>query len=238
MSGKTKPFFTNSFSSVFFNPLHLIRSKLYTEIQDLAPRLKGKLIDLGCGTKPYQHLFTNCSEYLGLDIEESGNKDSKSLVDIYYDGRTFPFDNNSVDCFFSSETFEHIFNLDEILAEINRTLKPGGYLLASCPFFFPEHEVPYDFARYSSFGLQSLLEKHGFEITEYRKTGSFLSAMIQMTALYIYYFINRIPFVKHLLFILLITPLLLLALLIDAVFPDRIKRHDLYLNNIILAKKL
>jgi len=32
--------------------------------------------------------------------------------------------------------------------------------------------------------------------------------------------------------------LLLLALLIDAVFPVRIKRHDLYLNNIILAKKL
>lgn len=238
MNGKTNPFFTNSFSSVFFNPLHLTRSKLYTEIKDLAPALKGKLIDLGCGTKPYQHLFTNCSEYLGLDIEVSGNKDSKSLVDIYYDGRTFPFENNSVDCFFSSETFEHVFNLDEVLHEMNRTLKPGGLLLATCPFFFPEHEVPYDFARYTSFGLKSLLRKHGFEIVEYRKTGSFVSAMVQMTILYIYYFINRIPLLKHLLFVLFITPMLLWAQFVDAVFPLRIKRHDLYLNNIILAKKI
>ncbi|MBL7753938.1 MAG: class I SAM-dependent methyltransferase [Chitinophagaceae bacterium] len=238
MSDKSNSFFSNAISGIFFNPYFLIRQKLYQAIADIAPMLNGMVVDLGCGTKPYRHLFTSCSNYLGLDIEVSGNTDSKAEVDIYYDGKTFPMESDSVDHVFSSETFEHIFNLEEILQEIHRVLKPGGLLLATCPFFWPEHEKPYDFARYSSFGLMHLLKKNGFEIVQYRKTGTYVSSMIQMQALYLYFFVHKIPLVSYLFFWLLITPLFLVALFLETVLPQRILRNDLYLNNIILAKKI
>ncbi|MBK8496718.1 MAG: methyltransferase domain-containing protein [Chitinophagaceae bacterium] len=85
-----------------------------------------------------------------------------------------PFDNDQFDAVFSSEVFEHIFNLEEILPEINRVLKPGGKLLFTCPFAWPEHEIPYDFARYSSFGIKAVVERQGFTVIEQYKTGHFL----------------------------------------------------------------
>ena len=43
-------------------------------------------------------------------------------------------------------------------------------LLLSCPFVWDEHEQPYDYARYSSFGIRHILEQNGFEILELRKS--------------------------------------------------------------------
>jgi len=60
---------------------------------------------------------------------------------------------------------------------------------------------------------------------------------LQLIAVYIYFVIAKIPVLKHILFIALITPLFLLSLLADAL-PITIKRKDLYLNNVVLAKKI
>jgi len=79
-----------------------------------------------------------------------------------------------MDGVFSSETFEHIFNLEEIIKEINRVLKKEGLLLATCPFLWPEHEVPYDYARYTSFAMKNLLEKKWIRNYHIRKNRQFL----------------------------------------------------------------
>lgn len=237
-ANKTNTLFSKKRSGIFFNPFFFIRKELYKAIERQAPLFKGKLVDLGCGTKPYAQEFVNVSEYIGMDIEHSGNGDTKSYIDVFYDGKTFPFASNSVDGVFSSETFEHIFNLEEIIPEIQRVLKPDGLLLATCPFFWPEHEVPYDYARYTSFAIQHLLKKNGFEIVHYEKTGNFFTSMIQMQALYLYFYINKIPLVSSLFFILFITPLFFMGWLINRLLPGFMKRQDLYLNNVILAKKL
>lgn len=236
-ANKTNTLFSKKRIGIFFNPFFIIRKELYKAIESQAPKFTGKLVDLGCGTKPYAHEFVNVSEYIGLDIEQSGNGDTKSYIDVFYDGSTFPFESNSVDGIFSSETFEHIFNLEEIIPEIHRVLKPDGLLLATCPFFWPEHEVPYDYARYTSFAIQHLLKKNGFEIIHYEKTGNFLTSMIQMQALYLYFYINKIPLLSSVFFILFITPLFLFAEFINLILPSFMKRKDLYLNNVILAKK-
>ena len=237
-ANKTNTLFSKKRSGILFNPFFLIRKELYKAIEKQAPLFKGKLVDLGCGTKPYAHEFVNVSEYIGMDIEHSGNSDSKSYIDVFYDGKTFPFESNSIDGIFSSETFEHIFNLEEIIPEIQRVLKPGGMLLATCPFFWPEHEVPYDYARYTSFAIQHLLKKNGFEIVHYEKTGNFFTSMIQMQALYLYFYINKIPILSSLFFILFITPIFLFGEVFNLLLPSFMKRKDLYLNNVILAKKV
>jgi SAM-dependent methyltransferase len=231
-------YYSNSRWGMFYNPFYFVRKELYNGIASHATHFTGKLVDLGCGTKPYEHLFDNVSSYVGLDIEYSGNNEGKSDIDVYYDGKVFPFESKSIDVLFSSETFEHIFNLPEILDEIHRVLKPGGQLLFTCPFFWPEHEAPFDFARYTSFAIKDLLQRNGFEIVNYEKTGNYFTVMLQSLALYMSFFINKIPVLNKLFFVIFITPIFLFGSMINFVLPSFMKRKDLYLNNVILARKL
>lgn len=237
-ANKSNAFFSKNWLGALYSPLFFTRKELFKAISIFAPRFTGSMVDLGCGTKPYIAEFKNVTNYIGLDIEHSGNNDGKSSVDVFYDGKTFPFENNSIDGVFSSETFEHIFNLEDIIQEIQRVLKKDGLLLATCPFLWPEHEVPYDYARYTSFAVHDLLKRNGFEIIAFEKTGNYFTAVLQMQALYLYFFINRIPLLSDLFFVIFITPIFVLGSLINKILPKFMKRKDLYLNNVILAKKI
>jgi hypothetical protein len=57
-------------------------------------------------------------------------------------------------------------NAEAAVAEIVRTLRPGGHLLMTVPFLYPTHEAPYDFWRTTHFGLRSVLQRHGLEVGE------------------------------------------------------------------------
>jgi len=235
---KSNTFFSNSWLGMLYSPLFLTRRALHNAIAKNALMFKGKMLDLGCGNKPYFEEFKNVNEYIGLDIENSGNHEGKSKVDVFYNGKNFPFENNSVDGVFSSETFEHIFNLEEVILEIHRVLKKDGLLLATCPFFWPEHEAPFDFARYTSFAIKDLLQRNGFEIVNYEKTGNYFTVMLQSLALYMSFFINKIPVLNKLFFVIFITPIFLLGSILNFILPSFMKRKDLYLNNVIFARKL
>ncbi|HNP98786.1 MAG TPA: class I SAM-dependent methyltransferase, partial [Bacteroidia bacterium] len=149
------------FWSILINPFFFIRRGLCHGIRKNQKYLTGHMLDFGCGRKPYKNLFS-VDRYTGVDIEVSGHSHELSEVDVYYDGKVLPFPDNTFDSFFCSEVVEHIFNLDSILAEIKRVLKPGAKGLLTVPFAWPEHEVPYDFGRYTSFALPLILKKHGF----------------------------------------------------------------------------
>jgi len=238
MTKENKREFIIKWYSIFFHASYFIRRGLYRSIYRLAPLLKGKVLDFGCGSKPYKHLFKNATSYTGLDIEISGHSHENEQIDVYYDGRHIPFEDNSFDHVFSTEVFEHVFNIDEILPEINRVLKSGGYLLITCPFACPEHEKPYDYARYTSFGIKHLLEKHGFSVKEQIKTGNFFEANAQLRMYYINYFLPKKPrFVYIIFFQLFLLPVILCTRLISKIMPKIFKRTDLYHSNVLLAEK-
>jgi SAM-dependent methyltransferase len=126
------------------NPFYFARKGLHQHIVALAPSVHGRLLDVGCGSKPYQKYFA-ALEYIGLDMQ-GRNKHA----DRFYDGKTFPFSDGEFDAVLTSEVLEHVFNPDEFLSEINRVLRNGGVLLLTVPFVWDEHEQPFDYARYSS----------------------------------------------------------------------------------------
>jgi SAM-dependent methyltransferase len=222
---------------LLFSPFFTIRFLLYKYIKKNSLKLTGDLLDFGCGTKPYKHLFTHVKSYTGVDFEGGGNPYDKPDVDVFYDGSNIPFENDHFDSVLATEVFEHIFNIDTILEELNRVLKPGGKMLLTCPFLWPEHEQPWDYARYSSFGIKSLLERHGFGIVIQQKTGNFILCLNQLTVLYIYYMIPKIPVLYELLYFVLTLPFNLITLLLNLVLPAKIKRKDLYLNNVVVVEK-
>jgi len=220
---------------LFINPFYLARRELKKHIASLAPRLHGALLDIGCGSKPYAELFPHAAQYTGMEFASPKRK-VEGTADAYYNGTRFPFPDRAFDSALATEVLEHVFNPDEFLEETRRILKPEGVLLVTCPFIWNEHEQPYDYGRYSSFGLRHLLEKHGFEIVESRKTVPHLGALCQLINCYIY---EKLPFknyrVRLLCYILLCFPFNLLGVILSVLLP---KSDDLYLGNVMLARKL
>ena len=164
-----KQFFHPGMPGIFINPFFLGRSVMYINVKKYSDCVKGKTLDVGCGSKPYVHLFKNVTDYIGMDIEQSGHKHDHSHIDIFYDGKKFPFEENSFDSLVFFEVMEHVFNLDIFLNQITSVVKPGGHCLITIPFLWGEHEQPYDYARYSSFGLKHLFDKNGLEIIHQKK---------------------------------------------------------------------
>lgn len=238
MPHPSNSYFLPKWYDLFTNPFYLIRRGLYRGILNNRHYLHGKMLDFGCGNKPYASLL-QVEQHVGLDYDtEVSRRNLKKTVDVFYDGKTIPFPDNEFDSAFSSEVLEHVFNPDVILPEILRVLKPGGHLLLTCPFFWPEHEQPYDYARYTSFALKHLMEKNGFEVVHYEKTGNFMACIIQSIVSYIYFFIPHRPyFLEVFFFTFLITPFLVLGKILMAILPKKMRRDDFYLNNIIVVKK-
>jgi SAM-dependent methyltransferase len=218
-------------------PDYLIRKRLFKSIQKLAPQLKGRMMDFGCGQKPYKNLFS-VDEYIGVDFENPGHPHLNESIDIYYDGKTLPFGNEHFDSVFSSEVFEHVFNLEEILKELNRVLKTNGLILITCPFTFCEHEVPNDYARYTSFAIKHLFVQNGFEVIEQIKTGNSIEALTQMWLIYlhqnIYSGIKKIPVIRTGFRILVYSFSNLFSIFFGKLLPPG---KELYMNNVVLCKK-
>lgn len=220
---------------IWINPFFIIRRGLYKGIKKITIGFNdGKLLDVGCGKKPYEHIF-QVEEYLGIDVEVSGHDHTHSKIDVLYDGTSIPFCDSYFDYVFSSEVFEHVFNLDELLSEINRVLKKNGKLAFSCPFVWDEHEQPYDYARYTSFALEHLLSKHGFDIIELHKSTNYVSTIAQMFSAFVFqHMLPRNIYLRYLLTPLFVAPINIAGLLFGAILP---KNTDFYHNNIVLAQK-
>jgi SAM-dependent methyltransferase len=227
--------FYPGFFGLFLNPFFFARRELLRHVRLCAFGMTGKLLDVGCGKKPYKKLFAGVSEYIGMDIENPGHDHSHEEIDVYYDGKTFPFPDNAFDSVLTNQVFEHVFNPAEFVSEIRRVLKPGGCLLLTVPFVWDEHEQPYDYGRYSSFGLRHILVGYNFEIVQQYKSGTGFQAVVQLFNLFIYKkFYSRYRAINYLLTVLLISPFNLIGFALSIV---RRKDSDLYLDNVILARK-
>ncbi len=226
--------FNPGFAGLFINPFYFARKGLYNNVKDLSVHLSGEVVDVGCGRKPYRSLF-KVGKYIGVDIENPGHDHSQEDIDVFYDGKSLPFENASFDHALCNQVLEHVFHPDEFLKEIHRVLRPEGRLLLTVPFAWDEHEQPYDYARYSSFGLKDLLQRNGFEILEHRKSVNDARAIFQLWNTYLYkQLLTRSGLVNLIIQLVFIAPFTLIGSIIWPVFG---KSSDFFLDNVILAQK-
>ena len=122
--------FPLQYIAVFTNPFYFLRKNLYENIKVLSSRLNGKVLDFGCGCKPYQSFFSHCDEYIGCDIDLSGHSHNDENIDVFYDGKHLPFLDDSFDGVFSTEVFEHIFNFLNCKCKLNKALTHNNSQLA------------------------------------------------------------------------------------------------------------
>ncbi|WP_435770170.1 class I SAM-dependent methyltransferase [Nocardioides sp. SYSU DS0651] len=119
------------------------------------------VLDAGAGRSPYRKLFKH-AQYEAADFAQLGT--DYAPLDYVCDITDIPVEDERFDRVVFNQVMEHLPEPDRALAELHRVLKPGGRLFCSVPLFFPEHQVPYDFYRYTQFALRRLFEEAGFEI--------------------------------------------------------------------------
>jgi SAM-dependent methyltransferase len=69
---------------------------------------------------------------------------------------------------------------EKLFAEIKRVLKPNAVLFLTVPFIWGEHEVPYDFRRYTTYGIKRQVELLDMELVSLEKGSPGVSALIKL----------------------------------------------------------
>lgn len=121
------------------------------------------VLDAGAGEGFYRPLFRH-ARYHAADF----GKVEKTYGQLSYicDLANIPVSNAAYDVIICTQVLEHLPDPQRVLSEFQRILKPSGQLWFSAPLFFFEHEVPYDYYRYTRYGLKYLLEEAGFTVQE------------------------------------------------------------------------
>jgi len=153
--------------------------------------LKGDMIDIGCGKKPYEEILRPyLNRHVGLDHEETFH--DLSNIDLFGTAYEIPSESNVFDSALCSAVLEHLEEPEQALRECNRVLKVGAYAVYFIPFIWHIHEEPRDFYRYSKYGIKYLFEKTNFEITALKALSGFWVTFGQLFVYYLYRF-NRGP---------------------------------------------
>lgn len=224
--------------TIFLNPIWLLERTYYNNLSKLISSCNinnsEKWLDVGCGTKPYEQLFPE-GVYMGVDVEESGRGTKLKSPDYFYDGKTLPFPDKSFDGVISTQVLEHVPDPQLYLHEAERVLKPGGSLILSVPFVFEEHETPFDFFRFSQFGVTELLVKANFEVSSIIKSTNAILTIAMLTNVYIC--TSIIPKIKikgvWVVFVFLFCfPVQVLSFVLSKALPDQ---GNLYMNLIVKA---
>lgn len=179
--------FINPLPKADFLDLYLIRKSILTTLQSQQSRLRGTLLDVGCGQMPYKPILMapsgHVSQYLGLDFAE--NPIHRNKPDLFWHDGRIPLDDDSVDSALCTEVLEHCPEPEAVLCEVLRVLRPGGVLFLTVPFLWPLHEVPYDHYRYTPFALRRHLEQAGFAEISLHATGGWDAGLAQMLGLWV-----------------------------------------------------
>jgi 2-polyprenyl-3-methyl-5-hydroxy-6-metoxy-1,4-benzoquinol methylase len=118
---------------------------------------RGRLVDIGCGLKPYARMFAPfVEEHVGVDHPESPH--ALTSVDVLATAYDIPLEAETFDTVLMTEVLEHLETPDAALAEAERLLRRGGKIILTTPFIWVLHEEPRDFFRYTPHGLRYLLE--------------------------------------------------------------------------------
>lgn len=194
------------------------------------------ILDFGCGDSRYKKYINDTNNYIALDIEISGHDKNNKNYDVLWDGNKLPFKNKKFELILMTEVLEHVHNVEKTLLEIRRVLKIGGKLLITTPFIWPEHEKPFDFQRYTSFGLKSLMNRLGFSIIYEKKLITNKYAIIEIINSEfnkkIRQYSSNILYKNYLILLKIFFKISFKFLISDEFF------QDLYISNCVILKRI
>lgn len=157
-------------------PLYLHLEPLWHSLASVMPTFRGRVLDVGCGLQPYrQFLDATQTEYVGVD--RIGPLTNPTVVGAAED---LPFEDESFDVVLSTQVLEHLPDPLCALREATRVLRRRGRIVLTVPGVWPTHEAPYDFWRFTRYGLSKLLQTCEIEAKTIAPQGRLWATVGQM----------------------------------------------------------
>jgi SAM-dependent methyltransferase len=120
------------------------------------------VLDAGAGESVYKKLFSHC-HYKAIDLAVGESRWNYTNLDYVGALHEMPIEDEMFDAVLCTQVLEHLEWPRESVKEMCRVLKPGGKLYMTVPMAQNEHQTPYDFFRYTSYGLESICKHAGFQ---------------------------------------------------------------------------
>jgi SAM-dependent methyltransferase len=154
-----------------YAPTFLEQDSLLSALQKAASEVGGgRLLDIGCGRRPYASLFTHITHYVGIDLPSSRSV-GRDSPDIWASGLRLPFASGRFDVVLCTQVLEHVPQPEQMVAEAHRVLRTGGQLILTAPQTWGLHEEPHDYYRFTRYGLRYLLVSIGFDVMRIEARG-------------------------------------------------------------------
>mgnify|MGYP001606918464 CR=1 FL=1 len=237
--------FNGQWYGIFINPFYITRRQIFEAVRDFANTISSDavVLDVGCGMKPYRSLWKT-KHYIGIDVKGGGLKDQAKKADKYFDGQNIPYTAKKFDVVIATEVLEHVEFPEKLLQEVQRVLKPKGKLFLTMPFVWPEHGIPFDFQRYTSFKHRKILSKCGFKTLSVKSTTGAFGTCGQVLSDFIYAELSGwiwrsgFPYGMNFILVRLVTfiflfPIQLIFEILDTIF----KRKGITLDFVVIAEK-
>jgi SAM-dependent methyltransferase len=168
----------------------LAQGLLLDALAGVAHHVGGRLLDVGCGEKPYEWLYgSRVTDYIGCDWLATVH--SSRHLDLFADAAALPFRNEVFDTVLCTEVLEHLPDPHRCLEELSRVLRPGGKLILSTPFICWLHEQPHDYLRYTPYGLRYLARQHRLRPVSLQARGDLLAIGIDLWAKWFLHVLKR-----------------------------------------------
>lgn len=167
----------------YWSPVKITTELARRALAEAAPKYaRGRLVDLGCGARPYEALFKpHVTSYFGVDFGATAglHYGEATRADLLVDGTSTNLPAASFETLLCTQVLEHVYDTQAFLAECHRLLAPGGRAIFTVPFLFQCHAEPNDFYRFTPFALRRRFEEAGFFIAELKPLGGAYAALVQ-----------------------------------------------------------
>jgi SAM-dependent methyltransferase len=187
-----------------------------------------RLLDAGAGEGNYKHYFA-AQRYCGIDLAVGDAAWDYSRLNVTGDLLNLPFRDLTFDACLNVVTLEHVREPARAVAELARTLAPGGRLLLIAPHEWEEHQQPHDYYRYTRYGLEYLFRQAGMSEISIAPVGGFFRLLARRLLNGLQFFPGPFMFVAAL---FLVPPALVLPL-----FEPLDHRQNFTLGYICSARK-
>jgi 2-polyprenyl-3-methyl-5-hydroxy-6-metoxy-1,4-benzoquinol methylase len=173
---------TNTEKGLFNTIYHLVRDYAIKRKIDLIRRYinQGAILDIGCGTGEFLNsLSENGFKPFGIEPNKKAREHAiaKYKLDINDEDGLHDFSPSSFEIITLWHVLEHVYNLDERLAQIKKLLKPDGVLVIAVPNpdsydakiynkYWAAYDVPRHLYHFAQSDMLNLMETFSFELIE------------------------------------------------------------------------
>ncbi len=146
-----------------------------------------RLLDVGCGERPYEQLFSPyCEAYVGVDPGDNLRADLRGPIEA------LPVEDGSYDVVLCAQVLEHVDDPLQGVRELHRVTRPGGRVLLSTHGVMPYHPAPNDPWRWTHEGLARVFADAGeWRVVTITPGGGTVACLGMLTAYYTDHLLRR-----------------------------------------------